>query len=287
MLLDSLDTFTQQFGPLLTRLYRTAGADRWRLDPGRFSTALFESARHSLRSSHTSDDITRHLESLQVADLALACACAEGIETAWDHFVAEFRPRLYAAATAMAGDAGRELADSLYAELFGLETRDGRRRSLFEYFHGRSSLITWLRAVLGQRHVDRVRTVTRFRPLEEAGDLPGAGDVTEDADRTRYVGLLQQALTNALGALAARDRLRLSSYYLQQLRMAEIGRLLGESEATVSRKLERTRTHLRRDVEHRLRHDQRLTDPQVRLCFEYAVEHWPFDMTAALAGQDS
>ena len=141
--------------------------------------------------------------------------------------------------------------------------------------------------VLGQRHVDRVRTVTRFRPLEEAGDLPGAGDVTEDADRTRYVGLLQQALTDALGALAARDRLRLSSYYLQQLRMAEIGRLLGESEATVSRKLERTRTHLRRDVEHRLRHDQRLTDPQVRLCFEYAVEHWPFDMTAALAGQDS
>ena len=127
----------------------------------------------------------------------------------------------------------------------------------------------------------------RFRPLEEAGDLPGAGDVTEDADRTRYVGLLQQALTDALGALAARDRLRLSSYYLQQLRMAEIGRLLGESEATVSRKLERTRTHLRRDVEHRLRHDQRLTDPQVRLCFEYAVEHWPFDMTAALAGQDS
>ena len=43
---------------------------------------------------------------------------------------------------------GRELADSLYADLFGLDTRDGERRSLFRYYHGRAKLTTWLRSVL-------------------------------------------------------------------------------------------------------------------------------------------
>ncbi len=39
----------------------------------------------------------------------------------------------------------REMADSLYADLYGLrESSDGSRRSLFDYFHGRSKLSTWL-----------------------------------------------------------------------------------------------------------------------------------------------
>ena len=59
------------------------------------------------------------------------------------------------------GGGARELADSIYADLFGLQERDGERRSLFRYFHGRSSLATWLRAVLAQRQVDRVRATRR------------------------------------------------------------------------------------------------------------------------------
>ena len=41
-----------------------------------------------------------------------------------------------------------ELADSLFAELYGLSAE--KRGSLLRYFHGRSSLKTWLRAVLAQ-----------------------------------------------------------------------------------------------------------------------------------------
>ena len=45
-------------------------------------------------------------------------------------------------------------------------------RSLFRYFHGRSSLTTWLRAVLAQRYVDRLRTIRRTEALpdEESAD---------------------------------------------------------------------------------------------------------------------
>ena len=83
----------------------------------------------------------------------------------------EYRPVLYRSADAIdPGGGARELADSIYADLFGLQERDGERRSLFRYFHGRSSLATWLRAVLAQRQVDRVRATRRLTPLEDEED---------------------------------------------------------------------------------------------------------------------
>ena len=92
-------------------------------------------------------------------DLALACACAAGDERAWEHFISVQRPVLYRAADALdPSGAARELADSLYADLYGLRDGGGGHASLFRYFHGRSSLSTWLRAVLAQRHVDRLRS---------------------------------------------------------------------------------------------------------------------------------
>ena len=87
----------------------------------------------------------------------------------------EYRPVLYRSADAIdPGGGARELADSIYADLFGLQERDGERRSLFRYFHGRSSLATWLRAVLAQRYVDRVRSSRRLTPLDDEEAVPPA-----------------------------------------------------------------------------------------------------------------
>ena len=36
--------------------------------------------------------LERYFESLHVEDLALACACAQGSEPAWEHFIREHRP---------------------------------------------------------------------------------------------------------------------------------------------------------------------------------------------------
>ena len=58
--------------------------------------------------------------------------------------------------------------------------------------------------------------------------------------------------------------------------------MLGESEATSSRKLERTRSGLRAAVEKRLRETERLTDAQVELCFEHARTHPVFDLARTL-----
>ena len=219
------------------------------------------------------------------ADLELARRCAAGDEQAWHRFVLEYRPVLYRAADALDRSGGaRELADSLYADLYGMKESDGAPRSLFRYFQGRSSLATWLRAVLSQRYVDRVRAERRLAPLPEAavesaeGSGAGRPDDPPDPERPRYLQLMRQLLGRAVAALSDRDRLRLGCYYAQELTLAETGRLLQEHEATVSRQLARTRRVIRDTVERQLR-ESGLTGDQVAACFEsVAGDPGPIDL---------
>src|SRR6516164_8346041 len=121
-------------------------------------------------------------------DLELARLCAEGDERAWERFVREYRPILYRAADALDSTQGaREIADSLYAELYGIKTAAGERQSLFRYYQGRSSLATWLRAVLAQRYVDLVRVQRRLESLPDEENAVQAAE--PNPERTRYVAL--------------------------------------------------------------------------------------------------
>jgi RNA polymerase sigma-70 factor, ECF subfamily len=221
-------------------------------------------------------------------DLQLARQCAAGDEAAWDRFVRDYRPILYRAADALdpAGGA-RDIADALYAELYGVRERDGERQSLFRYFHGRSSLATWLRAVLAQRFVDRHRAEQRLRPLPPEREDAAAPGADPDPERARFLSLVQQALSRAIGRLGDRDRLRLGCYYVQDLTLAETGRVLQEHEATASRQLARTRRDLRAEVERALRDDAGLSPEQVARCLELAAEDpGTLDLTETLAAAE-
>ena len=212
------------------------------------------------------------------ADLELARLCAEGDEHAWERFVREYRPLLYRAADALDRTQGaREIADSLYADLYGVDRSAGERQSLFRYYQGRSSLATWLRAVLAQRYVDRVRTQRRTEPLPDQEISRPSAD--PDPDRARYIALVRQALDHAVARLTARDRLRLGCYYVQGLTLAETGRVMNESEATSSRRLARARQAIRQDVERQLRDEARLSDAQIAACFaSVADDPGPLDL---------
>ncbi|MGE0461485.1 MAG: RNA polymerase sigma factor [Vicinamibacterales bacterium] len=259
-------------GPeVAARLHRRANADRWNVSVADFAAALERSAAKIDASGAAA--LEQALGALHLEDLALACACERGHEAAWEHFVLEYRPALYRAAAAIdsAGD-GRELADSLYGELFGLKEREGERQSLFRYFHGRSSLGTWLRAILAQRQVDRVRAHRRFDPLPEEGapDAPASEAAEPDVESRRLGALARAALATALTRLSPRDRLRLGWYYAQDMTLAQIGRALKEHEATVSRHLSRARKALREDVERQLRESGLGTDA-IEQCFAAVV----------------
>lgn len=260
---------------VIRRVHASAGGSRWDLSYEQLASVLAPSVTRAFGGlAPSARELDRYLATLHLPDLGLACACALGHEGAWEHFVREHRPILYRAADALDPSGGaREIADALYADLFGVADEEGNRRSLFRYFHGRSSLGTWLRAVLAQRYVDQVRARRRTEPLPEPDELPQAADVPPpDPDRRRLRRALMAALAAAIAHLAPRDRLRLRSYYAAGLTLAQIGRLTGEHEATVSRHLKRTRTDVRERTERGLRHDARLSDAEIERCFELAVE---------------
>jgi len=257
---------------LLERLHRQSGAAQWQVSVERFGAALTASLEKA--SVKSPSDVEKYLAGLHLADLALACACADGHDAAWEHFILEQRPVLYRAAGAIDPSGGaRDLADAIYADLYGLPKDGGERKSLFRYFHGRSTLSTWLRAVLAQRHVDRLRSARRTDALpddESPAAIP-APSRPPDPDRAQRLTRMQRVLAQAVAGLSPNDRLRMSCYYAQDLTLAQTGKLLGEHEATVSRQIARTRREIRAGAE-RLLKSEGLTEAQISECFAAITE---------------
>ena len=181
--------------------------------------------------------------------------------------------------------AAREIADSLWADLYGTDLRDGNRRSLLDYFHGRSSLATWLRAIVAQRHIDGIRAGARFDSIDQAPELIGketSNPTSHDPRHHELMRIFSTAIAAAMVALPAEDRMRLRLYYAEQLKLQDIARLMGEHESTISRKLERVRKQLREQVESALREEHRLSRDQIQLCYEHAIDEAVLDISAAL-----
>ncbi len=275
---------------LAASLFAQSGGTRWGLSPSQFICGLERSLRKRFpEGTPSAARLEEYLLTLHLEDLALTTGCMEGSEAAWEFFVRDYRGYLRAAAGAITkasryGANPQELADSLFSDLFGL--MDGKRgeRSLFRYFHGRSSLKTWLRTVLAQRHVDYIRSRRRLESLDaEDGEKPVLPpermhlQPLQDPHRAHYLACFTAALQHALQQLPPGDRERLVLYYVRQMKLAEIGRQLGEHESSVSRNLERIRGELRALAEQRLRDAYALSDAEIRQCFEYGAEDAPID----------
>ncbi|HKD72395.1 MAG TPA: hypothetical protein VKB61_09685, partial [Candidatus Acidoferrum sp.] len=107
-------------------LYAESRAPEWGLSPRHFLAALERSAaKRFAKGGFSTDGLGEYLGTLHIEDLCLASACLEGSEAAWAHFVGQYRGYLRAAAgvitkNSRGGTDALELADSLFAELFGL-----------------------------------------------------------------------------------------------------------------------------------------------------------------------
>jgi RNA polymerase sigma-70 factor (ECF subfamily) len=183
---------------------------------------------------------------LHLGELALAHGCARGKDAAWVRFLRLYRWGLTQAATAIAGSAslGAELADSLYAELYGLRANDGERRSPFASYSGRGSLQGWLRATLAQRFRDHHRRTHRESPLEEMDCAAPVAEAPLDAE----LGALTDAVARTLSELEAADRFLLAAYFLDRQTLKEIALTLQVHEATISRRLKRLAADVRKDL---------------------------------------
>jgi RNA polymerase sigma-70 factor (ECF subfamily) len=187
---------------------------------------------------------------LRVDELALARACAAGSNPAWDIFLTRYREKLYLSALRVTREdsSARELADALYADLYGTNLREGVRVSKLASYTGRGSLEGWLRTVLAQEYVNRYRRTRRTVSLDEESEEGVQFQAPDPEPVVVADPRLEAATDEALAYLSGEDRLILSAYYLDGRTLAEIARMLGVHESTISRKLDKLAKAVRKQI---------------------------------------
>lgn len=234
----------------VAQLYGAAGAEKLGLTREEFAGVLREVGAKYLPAGAGPEEAQALIASLRVNDLALARACAKGSEPAWDIFLTRYRNKLYDAAHSIAREesAARDLADSLYADLFGTTARDGRRVSKLNSYTGRGSLEGWLRSVLAQEYVNRYRSQRRLLSLEEQAEAGVQFQAQEADPQLPFDSRLEAATDEAMQALSAEERLILAFYYLDGRTLAEVANLLGVHESTISRRVEKITASARKRI---------------------------------------
>lgn len=246
------------------------GAVAYGIDVAGLAALLAEVFAHRGTDSETE----LALQTLHLEELVLARACVAGNERAWEVFLTRYREPMYDAAYKIARDeaTGRALADSLYAELYGLSERDQVRVSKLQYYLGRGSLVGWLRTVLAQAYVNQYRRTRRETSLEGAIEEGKQFAARESEAQTPVDSRVEGATSAELAALDADERFVLASYFIDRHTLAEIAKVMGVHESTISRKLERATTGLRKRIRKRLisegmsprQAEEAMTDADVR-----------------------
>ena len=232
--------------PLLGELYRRGRAEEFGISVSEFQKMLEELSRNFSGAA----EFEAFCATLRIEDLSLARACAAGNERAWQTFMARFREKLYDVARQITRDdsIGRELADSVYSDLYGTRMRDGERVSKLSSYSGRGSLDGWLRTVLAQEYVNNYRKQKRLVSLDEESE-EGAQFAAPSPEPLPPADIqLERATDDALRSLDAQDRFVLASYFLDGRTLAEIARSLSVHESTISRKVEKLTKNLRKQI---------------------------------------
>jgi RNA polymerase sigma-70 factor, ECF subfamily len=229
-------------------LYLRSKASSFEITLDEFESWLLAIAKKYVAEDANQREAEDLLDSLRVEDLALARACAAGHERAWEAFMARFRELLYDVALGITRESSeaKDLADSVYADLYGMTERDGRRVSKLASYTGRGSLEGWLRTVLAQEFVNRYRSKKRLVSLEEEEEA-GSQFAAPAPSRVSVIDpRIEEAVAEALSNLDSEARAILAAYYLDGHKLAEIGRMMGFHEATASRKVDRATKALRK-----------------------------------------
>lgn len=195
------------------------------------------------------------VESLACSDLYLATACAAGSEKAWRRLLA-----LHAGALGRTPDGPprgpEETAESVLAELF--LPSGPRDAPLIASYDGSGSLRSWLRIVVASRRARKHRglsAATRSEDPERFTERPqAAAPRPEDAAATREnASIVRPAIDAAFRSLEPCDRLLLRLVYQDRKRQRDVARVLGMTESTVCRRLQRAYDRFRTTLLGRLR----------------------------------
>lgn len=197
-------------------------------------------------------------------------------DAAWRQFDCLYQSYLQRAAAGVCATptAARELAESLPAYLF-LPDKAGHSR--LASYDGRSSLITWLTAILyHEASKDRER---KYNHSERLDDLPEMADDTAierletDLRAQQYGPVIQDSFIQAIQGLSTRERLILTLRYEEGLDGAAIAGVLGVHPSTVSRGLHEACEKLRDSILSTLSGKYHLTPPSLHECVADILEN--------------
>jgi RNA polymerase sigma-70 factor (ECF subfamily) len=179
---------------------------------------------------------------LSLDDLYLATACSQGDERAWEELTGRHGGfmRAFALRFLREPDAS-DLADQVIADLW-------QRRKIARY-QGRSTLRTWLGAVVAHAALNAGKSSRRTESLEDetcAGEPPAA---SAEPGTNQAETLLARLVAEAIEGLPAGEKLLLRLYYEQGLTLDQMAVALRASKAALSRRLARIRAGLRQAVE--------------------------------------
>jgi len=235
---------------LSRELYIKSGAEALGLGLEAFAGIILGIVAKFLPAESNANSVEKFCCELRLQDLALAHACAAGHERAWEAFMVRYRSKLYDMASAIAREssAARELADGLYAELYGTSLKNEKRISKLSSYNGRGSLDGWLRTVLAQEFVNRYRKQRRLVSLEEETEAGQQFASPQPESQISADSRMEIATDEALAGLSPDDRFLLAAYYLDQRTLAEIALALQLHESTISRKLHKLTKTLRKQV---------------------------------------
>ena len=232
--------------------YSDSGAAQYGIDPSGLEQILTEVVRR-WDGAAGETGTQGFLGALRLEELVLARACVAGNDRAWEVFLTRYRVTLYETGYKIAKEesAARGLADSLYAELYGVNEKGQQRPSKLLYYQGRGSLQGWLRTVVAQEYVNRYRRTKRETSLDAAVD-EGQQFAASPQGSIATDPRVEVATAAELAELDPEERFLLAAYYLDHRTLAAIAKLLRVHESTVSRKLERTAASLRKRIRKRM-----------------------------------
>jgi RNA polymerase sigma-70 factor, ECF subfamily len=230
-------------------LYERSGGQRYGLSHDEFCLVLEQVAGKYIPSALEPERM-QFWQELKLEELALARACAAGHDPAWEVFLTRYREKLHDIARGITKEdaSARELADSIYGDLYGTAEKNGRRVSRLNFYMGRGSLEGWLRTVVTQEFINRYRKQKKLVSLEEREEEGVQFSAAAPDPVTPVDDRLGGAVDDALGQLDPEDRLVLAAYYLDDRTLTEIGRLVGVHESTISRRLEKMVKGLRKQI---------------------------------------
>jgi len=200
-------------------------------------------------------DAARALARVHAPDLLLAAACADGDESALAELERQFMPEIAAYVARL--DSSPSFADDVRQALrHRLLVSEGGARPKIASYTGAGPLGAWLRVAAVRTARNLLRARKPEVPLDDTGRVQLRSERPDpelDYLKTRYARDLEQAFSQTLASLGAKERNILSLYFLDGMSSTAIGALYRVHQATVRRWIEKLREAIVKETQRRLR----------------------------------